>query len=105
MSDTTNSTLVNAPEFIEPATILQLTEEQQTELIESIRQRRLVAVTQYLQVQEEKKKVLATAYEVKYDRVAKKIARYIEKIDEEFAKLEAEFGKLKALRFEALDIL
>jgi hypothetical protein len=98
-----NTSLRIAPEFIEPKTIRELSEEDQATLVQGIRDRRLIAVTQYLQAQEEKKQIKEAALAKKMDRCCDKIARYVEKIDIELAKIEGEFGKLRVIRFEAFD--
>lgn len=100
-----NDSLRIPPPFIEPETLKQLSEEQQLELIESIRTRRMLAVTQYLMIQEDKKKAKGTYFEAKFDKMATKVARHITKIDQELEKIEAEFTKLRILRLEAFDIL
>lgn len=91
------------PDFIEPATIRDMNEEQQTELLQGIRSRRLIAVVQHQQIMEEKKRVKEEAYQLKYDRLATKLAKSVEKIDLEIEKINDNFAKLRVLRFEALD--
>lgn len=103
-NDPLRDSLRLAPEFIEPKTLKDLTEEQQVELVEGIRVRRMVAVSQLLVMQEEKKKVTAVYLEVKFDKIINKLSKNIEKIDTELAKVEHLFTQYRALRLEALDI-
>jgi hypothetical protein len=93
------------PSFIDPTTLSQLSEEEQMELVEGIRARRMLAVSQYLVIQEEKKKVKQANLATKFDKVANKIAKHIDKIDQELAKVEHEFTKMRVLRLEAFDIV
>jgi hypothetical protein len=93
-----------APSFIEPETIKQLSPEDQVKLVEDIRARRMLAVTQYLLIQEEKKKVKGQVFEMKFDKLAARIAKHIDKIDQELAKVEQRFTELRVLRLEAFDV-
>lgn len=82
-----------------------MSEADQQELIQGIRDRRLIAVLQYQQAQAERQRIKEEKLGIKMDRVAKKLARCIEKIDDELAKVELEFTKLRAIRFEAFDVI
>jgi hypothetical protein len=93
------------PHFIEPKTLAQLTEQEQVELLEGIRARRMLAVSQYLAMQEEKKKVKEEGMQIKYEKLSIKISKHIDKIDKELEKVVEAFTKLKVLRLEAFDTI
>lgn len=100
---TASESLRIPPNFIEPHTIRDLTEEEQHQLLEGIRQRRLIAVTQYLALVEEKKKIKEDLYQVKWGKACDRIAKNIAKIDQAIEKIEHEYTKMKVLRLEAFD--
>lgn len=104
MSDALRDSLRIAPEFIEPKTLKDLTDDQQLELIEGIRTRRLLAAAQYEVMKEERKKVGAVYLQAKYDKLMTRLAKHITKIDGELEKVEHLFTQYRALRLEALDI-
>jgi hypothetical protein len=91
------------PEFIEPPTIASMTEEQQTELLDAIRDRRMVAVTAWLAMQEERKRVHQETLGRKFDTQVKRIESAVQKIDEQLEKLQGYFARLNVLRMEATD--
>lgn len=91
------------PEFIEPTNLARMSEEEQLELLEAIRQRRMVAVTQYQTLLAERKQVLRETHKQKYDSGIKRIASHIEKIDQSLAKVEEYLHKLRGVRLEAME--
>lgn len=91
------------PEFIEPANISNMTEQQQLELLQEIRNRRMVAVTQYLTIQAERKKVQNEEFAKKYDRGIQRISIHIKTIDNSLVKIEEYLYKLRGVRLEAME--
>lgn len=93
-----------APQFIEPKTIFDMTEQQQTELLDGIRTRRLIAVTQYMQLVEEKKQAKSEAAQIRIGRLSERMAKSIEKIDKELEKLDDFIAKARVIRLEVFDV-
>jgi hypothetical protein len=88
---------LRAPFFIEPANILEMTKEQKEELLEGIRNRRLLAVTEYLRAKGEAEAKKAGHTRAQLEKKATQLSDQIAKVDKAFEKIE--------LLVRALDIL
>lgn len=91
------------PEFIEPANIGRMSEQEQYQLLEQIRTRRMVAVTQHLTIQAERKKVKDEHNAKKYDTAISRIASHIQKIDDSLERIEEYLNKLRGVRLETME--
>jgi hypothetical protein len=91
------------PEFIDPTNLARMSEQEQYKLLEDIRTRRMVAVTQHLTLQAERKKVKDAELAKRYDSTIKRIAGHILKVDDSLAKIEEYLHKLRGTRLEAIE--
>jgi hypothetical protein len=91
------------PEFIDPANLSRMSEQEQYKLLEEIRTRRMLAVTQYLTLQAERKQVKDADNAKRYDSTIKRIAGHIEKIDASLARVEEYIYKLRGVRLETME--
>lgn len=91
------------PELIEPANLGRMSEQEQYQLLEQIRTRRMIAVTQHLTIQAERKKVKDEHNAKKYDTAISRIASHIQKIDDSLERIEEYLNKLRGVRLETME--
>lgn len=91
------------PEFIEPMNLARMSEQEQFALLEQIRTRRMIAVTQYQTLMAERKRVVGEKHKKQYDSMIGRIASHIEKIDVSLARVEEYMHKLRGVRLEAME--
>jgi hypothetical protein len=91
------------PEFVEPTNLARMSEQEQYKLLEDIRTRRMVAVTQHLTLQAERKKVKDAELQRRYDRAIKLISSCVVRIDNDLSKIEEYLHKLRGTRLEAME--
>lgn len=103
MSNVVKFPLRIPPEFIEPTNLARMSEQEQFDLLEQIRTRRMVAVTQYQTLMAERRKVIGEKHKKQYDTTINRIASHIEKIDASLAKVEEYLHKLRGVRLEAME--
>lgn len=91
------------PEFIEPTNLARMSDQEQFALLEQIRTRRMIAVTQYQTLMAERKRVIGEKHKKQYDSTIGRIASHIEKIDVSLARVEEYMHKLRGVRLEAME--
>lgn len=90
------------PDFVEPIRLVDLSEEQQTDFLEGIRARRLVAVHYYEEVQRERAANKRAVLDNKFATLEKRLISCVTKIDEQLLKAQEYFTKLNHLKLEAM---
>jgi hypothetical protein len=91
-----------APDFIEPPRLVDMTPEQASDFLEGIRMRRLVAVHYYQEVQAERARNQRAELDRKFGVLETRLQSCITKIDEQLEKAEGYFGKLAHLKLESM---
>lgn len=92
-----------APEFVEPPTIMTMTEAQQDDLLRGIRERRLIPITLHTQVVTLKNKLKHEKLVTKAEKLANRILKHIERIDKETEQVTGLFAQIKTLRLQAIE--
>lgn len=92
--------LPQIPEFISPASIMEMSDEQVDQLLDSIRKRRLVAV----QLHEETQRVAAEKAEdrarVDLLKQCELLSNDIQRVDKHLEKMETRVTKIRVLRLQ-----
>lgn len=97
-----NSTQEDVPAFVDPPTLVDMDEAAQTDFLDGIRARRLVAVMYYEEVQKARAANRREALDKKFENLERRVKSCIDKIDEQLLKAEDYFRRLNHLKLEAM---
>lgn len=89
------------PDFITPASIAEMTDEQLDAIVAAIQQRRMRPYEIYKQTKADKAVVAAGKIRDKIDKKCEAIIKTINAVDTQFEKLEKQIAELRGLRLQA----
>jgi hypothetical protein len=88
------------PEFIQPANVSELTDEQLDELIEGIRLRRMQKLVVYAETQKLKHVAELAKIEALYDKKMGQFSKQLTQVDKALEKLEKYTNEIRGLRLQ-----
>lgn len=90
----------NVPEFIMPANISQLTDEQVDELLEGIRARRMQKLIVYAETMKKRELAVAAKLEAQFDKKLSQFNKQLVTVDKALEKLDKLTNEIRGLRLQ-----